>query len=252
MSANDGSFLNLSICKPETSLVSSPSVHIPGGAAQSKYLLKAQQVQPLVPNDGECFATDLITVHGRPIGIMVRHEALVPGDSGWRFFAGPEFPESLEHPHNNGGIFGVNVLANYDPAIIPMLGEPTFTFCVRNGIHWLGQYSQARSKREEHRRLQSIRTYMTSHDILVRRQEPGLVMLWGKLGMDEAAVREIIAGCPVPIDLEYTCSCCEGTANPAHAGDWLCFHRDDLDIEDGLRPESRCKTKSTKYGRSGR
>jgi hypothetical protein len=34
---------------------------------------------------GGCYTSNLITVHGRPVGTMKRDELLFCGDSGWRF-----------------------------------------------------------------------------------------------------------------------------------------------------------------------
>jgi hypothetical protein len=44
-------------------------------------------------------------------------------DSGWRFFAGDEPVDYVNDPENLG-LFDVNTVANYDPAVIPFLAAP--------------------------------------------------------------------------------------------------------------------------------
>jgi hypothetical protein len=47
-------------------------------------------------------------------------------DSGWRFFSGEETQQYVDDPANSG-IYNVNTIANYDPAIIPHLEAPVFS-----------------------------------------------------------------------------------------------------------------------------
>lgn len=87
------------------------------------FKLKAEEIRPLVTGYGACFATDMITVEGFPVRFMYRE---APGnyiDSGWRFMSGFESDEYMDDP-NNAEIYDVNTIANYDPAIIPLLDEP--------------------------------------------------------------------------------------------------------------------------------
>jgi hypothetical protein len=125
MSDNGGSFLNFSICTAETSPVPTTSVASRGAAPQSKYLLKADQLLALVPNGDRCYATNPITACCRPVGSIDPHEPDSLRDSSWRFFAAPDFRDALENSHD-GAFFTVEVLANYDRTVVPMLGELIF------------------------------------------------------------------------------------------------------------------------------
>ena len=68
-----------------------------------------------------CFATNRIIVEGEKIGFMYRD---IPkegrDDSGWRFIAGDESSEYMAD-EQNFGLYDLNLLCNYDPAIIPFL-----------------------------------------------------------------------------------------------------------------------------------
>jgi hypothetical protein len=186
---------------------------------KSKYLLRADQLLPLCPGRGGCFASDLITVRGRPVGVMARDIPVHAVDSGWRFFAGPEYPNWIDDPESLG-LFDVNVLANYDPAIIPLLDEPTFSVFTRNGIHLAGTYSPGATRDEEERRWQAILAYLESNDIICERHEPGGFIMSNPLGMEASRAREIASSCPVRIDLEFECSCCRCAANQDGPEGW--------------------------------
>lgn len=88
--------------------------------AGKQFKLRAEQIQPLVPPMGACFASDMITVLGNRVGYMYREEPSFEVDSGWRFLAGMESQEYLDNP-DNLQIYDVNTIANYDPEIIPFL-----------------------------------------------------------------------------------------------------------------------------------
>ena len=88
-----------------------------------KFRLRADQIKPLVPGLGGCYATDMITVEGHKVGYMYREEPDFDVDSGWRFLAGVESQEYLDDP-DNLTIYDVNTIANYDPDIIPFLDAP--------------------------------------------------------------------------------------------------------------------------------
>ena len=60
------------------------------------------------------------------VGFMYREEPLDDEDSGWRFLSGTEDQEYADNPENSK-IFGVNAIANHDPAIIPYLKSPEGT-----------------------------------------------------------------------------------------------------------------------------
>ena len=95
------------------------------------YALHSSEIESLAPGYGSCLATDRITVDGKPVGYMYREEGDSDQDSGWRFFAGDESDEYANDPENLG-LFDVNTIANYDPAIIPLLSAPTGSAYARN------------------------------------------------------------------------------------------------------------------------
>lgn len=88
-----------------------------------KFKLKPEEIKDLIPEMGSCMASDKITVDGMPVGFMYREEPQDENDSGWRFIAGDETQDYIDDPLNSM-IFEVNVIANYDPAIIPFLRKP--------------------------------------------------------------------------------------------------------------------------------
>ena len=88
-----------------------------------QFKLKEEDIVELVPKIEGCFATDKITVEGMPVGFMYRERPMEDWDSGWRFFSGTEEQDYVDDP-NNSMVFNVNVIANYDRAIIPYLKMP--------------------------------------------------------------------------------------------------------------------------------
>src|SRR5215831_3609540 len=85
------------------------------------FFLPAHAIRPnLAPKRGSCLASDMITVHGHPVGFMYREEPDNELDSGWRFFAGSESQEYCDDP-SNFELFDVNTIANCDPDIVPFL-----------------------------------------------------------------------------------------------------------------------------------
>src|SRR5215831_15426900 len=63
------------------------------------FFLPAHAIRPnLAPKRGSCLASDMITVHGHPVGFMYREEPDNELDSGWRFFAGSESQEYCDDP----------------------------------------------------------------------------------------------------------------------------------------------------------
>ena len=87
------------------------------------FKISGDQIKPLVPSMGACFATDRITVDGMKVGYMYREKPDTILDSGWRFFAGDESQEYVDDA-NNMAIYDVNTICNYDAAIIPFLNKP--------------------------------------------------------------------------------------------------------------------------------
>ena len=90
---------------------------------EKKFRLRADQIKPLAPAHGACYATDAITVEGHAVGYMYREQPDNDSDSGWRFLAGTESQEYMDNA-NNISIYDVNTIANYDPTIIPLLTAP--------------------------------------------------------------------------------------------------------------------------------
>jgi hypothetical protein len=90
---------------------------------KKSFKLSPQQIRPLIPNMGGCYASDRITVDGSPVGYMYREEPDNEIDSGWRFFAGDESEEYSDTP-DNFAIYEVNTICNYDPAVVPYLNAP--------------------------------------------------------------------------------------------------------------------------------
>jgi len=89
------------------------------------FRLGPNEIKPLAPDRGGCFATDRITVQGEKVGYMYResHPDSNWPDSGWTFLAGTESQEYLDDP-SNIEICDVNTIANYDLDIIPFLDSP--------------------------------------------------------------------------------------------------------------------------------
>ena len=85
--------------------------------------LNVADIRPLAEGYGSCFATDRITMKGKPVGFMYRQTPASDEDSGWRFLAGDE-SDAYVADLDNHGIYDVNVIANLDPDIIPFLDAP--------------------------------------------------------------------------------------------------------------------------------
>jgi hypothetical protein len=87
--------------------------------------------KPLATGRGGCVATDMITVHGKPVGYMVREPTTRPGDSGWTFTAGFESQRFMDDVSKHG-VYDVNTIANYSPDIIPFLDAPPRSAFIRD------------------------------------------------------------------------------------------------------------------------
>lgn len=85
-----------------------------------KFRLPPDQIRPLIPAMGGCYASDRITVDGAPVGWMYRESPDNDTDSGWRFFAGDE-DDAFASDHERFGFHDVNTICNYDPEIVPIL-----------------------------------------------------------------------------------------------------------------------------------
>jgi len=85
-----------------------------------RFKLKPEDIKDLIKPMGYCYASDKITVNGEKVGFMYREVPFEKEDSGWRFLSGTEEQEYIDDPRNSF-MFDVNVIANYDQAIIPYL-----------------------------------------------------------------------------------------------------------------------------------
>lgn len=99
--------------------------------SKKKFALSADQIKPLATGHGGCIATDMITVHGKQVGYMVREPTSRKHDSGWCFTAGTESQEYMDDSENHA-IYDVNTIANYSPDIIPFLDAPPRSAFVRD------------------------------------------------------------------------------------------------------------------------
>jgi hypothetical protein len=82
--------------------------------------LGPDEIVTLAPGRGSCFASDRITVDGKPVGYCYRTLPDSPADSGWRFFAGDETQDYADNPANFE-IYDVNTIINYDREILPLI-----------------------------------------------------------------------------------------------------------------------------------
>jgi hypothetical protein len=90
---------------------------------KKQFKIRSDQIAPLIPPSGWCLATDRIMVDGCPIMYMHRESPIAGGDSGWRFFAGDEDDAYMANNENHG-VYDLNTVVNYDPAVIPYLDAP--------------------------------------------------------------------------------------------------------------------------------
>jgi hypothetical protein len=97
------------------------------------FKIPAAAMRPLAEGRGFCYATDAITCQGRRVGYCYREPPDSADDSGWRFFSGTESPQELDDPAQTD-IYDVNTIANYDPAIIPLLDSPPGSAFERSGF----------------------------------------------------------------------------------------------------------------------
>jgi hypothetical protein len=99
---------------------------------EKRFKLRSDEIRPLAPGRGGCYATDHITVDGHRVGYMYREQAEGDFDSGWRFFSGLEDDEYANDPENLA-IYDVNTIANYDADVIPLLDAPSGSAFARDG-----------------------------------------------------------------------------------------------------------------------
>lgn len=91
--------------------------------SKKTYRLSPTQIAEIAPGRGSCLASDMILVDGKAVAYMYREHPELDHDSGWRFLAGTESQEYVDDP-DHWAYYDVNTVANYDPSIVPLLGEP--------------------------------------------------------------------------------------------------------------------------------
>jgi hypothetical protein len=101
------------------------------------FAIHKDQIRQLIPDMGGCIASDRILIDGRKIGYMYRESPNYEHDSGWVFLAGDESDQYMDEPRNHG-VYEVNTVANYDPAIVPYLKTPAPCAFVKR--RWLSGY----------------------------------------------------------------------------------------------------------------
>lgn len=77
-----------------------------------------QMIKPI----GFCIISCKIIDESEPIGYMYRERGGEDEDSGWRFLSGTETEEYTEDD-DNYKVVDVNIVANFDSAIIPHLNS---------------------------------------------------------------------------------------------------------------------------------
>jgi hypothetical protein len=100
-----------------------PAARPQGG---KQFRIEKHRLRPLLPDwdePGGCLATDRILVDGAKVGYCYREAPCGEWDSGWRFTAGDESDEYMDAPAHSG-VYSLNLLANYDAEILPLLRAP--------------------------------------------------------------------------------------------------------------------------------
>lgn len=104
-------------------------------AVDKKFFIDSDVMVELIPcwnGPRGCLATDRILVEGMKVGYMYRDDPIGSyPDSGWRFFAGDESTPYLTDLRNSGA-YDLNIICNYDPAIIGLLDAPIGSAFIRN------------------------------------------------------------------------------------------------------------------------
>ncbi len=90
------------------------------------FKLGQEDIKELITPMGYGFVSDKVTIEGLPVGYMFRETPQDKQDSGWRFFSGTEDDQYMENDENIE-VFDVNIIANFDKAIIPYLDAPLQT-----------------------------------------------------------------------------------------------------------------------------
>lgn len=85
-----------------------------------RYKIKPEDVKELIVPRGYCYASDMVTVDGLPVGYMYKETPEDEADTGWRFYSGTETEEYVNDEYHFM-MFDLNYIANCDPAIIPYI-----------------------------------------------------------------------------------------------------------------------------------
>ena len=92
----------------------------------ANYRVKPEDIKELIPQKSYCYASEMITVDGMPVGYMYREKPEDDDDSGWRFYSGAETEEYVEDVYHFM-MFDLNYIANCDATIIPYLNSKVGT-----------------------------------------------------------------------------------------------------------------------------
>lgn len=93
--------------------------------------LDKDNLKQLIKSEKGCFVSDRISIDGAKPCYVYREEPFKNfPDSGWRFFAGDESKEYSANVENSN-IFPLNVVANFDESIIPLLDAEVNTAFIR-------------------------------------------------------------------------------------------------------------------------
>lgn len=77
-------------------------------------------IKPLIKPMGFCILSSKIFDESEQIGYMYRERGAEDEDSGWRFLSGTETEEYTDDD-DNYKVVDVNIVANFEPAILPHL-----------------------------------------------------------------------------------------------------------------------------------
>jgi len=90
---------------------------------EKTFKLSAEEIKPILVNQGGCLATNKITMDGCQVGYMYREQPKNDMDNGWRFFSGTESQDYVDDSTNTN-VYDINTIANYDSDIIPYVHLP--------------------------------------------------------------------------------------------------------------------------------
>ena len=97
----------------------------------SELISNPDLIKPLIKPMGFCIISCKIIDESEPVGYMYRERAGEDEDSGWRFLSGTETEEYTDD-EDNYKVVDVNIVANYEPAIIPHLNSKVDSEFERN------------------------------------------------------------------------------------------------------------------------